>query len=273
MSNGCIRKTSTTEKLVAKVAGGVAIYLVEELGDARLRCAQLKKYVKEATDLIEKSEERDHLFEVAAHLIYGIPDVLFKLEKALDASAMAAARIDYEEIKDNIKPEKADDLEDAMDSVRLRYLQRRSGESAMTTQKQASDMLNAIALETEATGSVPLDKVMTLLARIESGTQVKKASVDSNKAASAFRIAARDVTSSGGPSPAALSKWLRNVIASEMMPTSSQIEAAIYSQASSRDEVKTKFKQSNPDLTDEQLEEFANQWEKNKDVVKDKHQG
>ena len=32
------------------------------------------------------------------------------------------------------------------------------------------------------------------------------------------------------------------------------------------------FKSANPDLSDAQLEEIADQWEKNKDVVKDKHQ-
>jgi len=103
------------------------VFLQEELGDARLRCAQLKKYIHDATQLVEKSDHRDHLFEVAGNLIYGVPDTLMKLDKALDATALAAARLDYEEIKNGLRPEKADELEMALEETRLRYLNRRSG--------------------------------------------------------------------------------------------------------------------------------------------------
>jgi hypothetical protein len=269
----CVRKTASTNK----VAGGITVYLLEELGDARLRCAQLKKYVKEAIDLIEKSPQRDHFFEVAAHLIHGVPDVLFKMEKALDASAMAAARLDYEEIKDNLKPEKADELEDALQDVRLRYLQRRSETDSpkekQMTPKQAAEILNDIAVETETKGAVPLAKVMTLLARIENGTRTKRASVEAPKAAAAFRKAATDVLSATPPSPAAMSNWLRNVLADQMTPTSAQVAAMIYQQASSREEVMKGFKESNPSMSQEALEAAADNWEKHKNVVKDKHQG
>ena len=43
-------------------------------------------------------------------------------------------------------------------------------------------------------------------------------------------------------------------------------------QANSREEVMKGFKSANPDLSEAQLEEIADQWEKNKDVVKEKHQ-
>ena len=120
--DACMRKDAGT----SKEASGVLIYLVEELGDARLRATQLKKYVKDALDLIEKSEHKDHFFEVAGNLIYGIPDVMMRLDKALDATALAAARLDYEEIKNGLRPEKADELESALAETRLRYLNRRS---------------------------------------------------------------------------------------------------------------------------------------------------
>jgi CRISPR/Cas system CSM-associated protein Csm5 (group 7 of RAMP superfamily) len=42
-------------------------------------------------------------------------------------------------------------------------------------------------------------------------------------------------------------------------------------QANSREEVMKGFKESNPSLTKDQLEEIADHWEKNKDVVKGKH--
>lgn len=117
----------------SKQASGLMIYLVEELGDARLRCAQLKKYLKEVLDLIEKSESRDHFFEVAGHLIQGIPDVVLRLDNALDAAALSASRLDYEEIKNGLLPEKAEALENVLQDNRLRYLRRRSNEEDMRT--------------------------------------------------------------------------------------------------------------------------------------------
>jgi len=108
------------------------IYLQEELGDARLRAQQLTQHIKSALDLVEKSSHRDHFFEVAGHLIHGIPDVAFKLGKALDAAALAAAKLDYEEIKQGLKPEKVEELEAALEETRLRYLNRRSNEERMT---------------------------------------------------------------------------------------------------------------------------------------------
>lgn len=258
-------KTAAT----TKEAAGITVYLLEELGDARLRCAQLKKYVKEATDLIEKSPEKDQFFEIAAHLIHGIPDTLFKMEMALDASALAAARLDYEEIKDNIRPEKADELEDALQDVRLRYLKRRSTvEETSMTPKEAADQLLAIASQTEATGRVPLGKVIQLLASIEGRN--KRAATQGPKAVAAFRKAAADMVSSTPPSPASLASWLRNVVADQMAPTSAAVAAAIYQTASSREDVMKGFKDANPSMSDEQLEKAADMWEKHKDVVKNK---
>lgn len=110
----------------SKEASGIIVYLMEELGDARLRTAQLKRYVQECLDLVDESQSKDQVMEIAGHLVQGIPDVVFKLDKALDAAALAAARLDYEEIKQNLKPEKAEELENVLRDVRLRYLQRRS---------------------------------------------------------------------------------------------------------------------------------------------------
>jgi hypothetical protein len=132
MPDACMNKDAGTQKQ----ASGVLVYLTEELGDARLRCAQLKKYVKETLDLVEKSEHRDHFFEVAGHLIHGIPDVLLRLDNALDAAAMAAARLDYEEIKNGLLPEKAEELENVLEDVRMRYLKRRSSEVSVMQKGQ-----------------------------------------------------------------------------------------------------------------------------------------
>jgi hypothetical protein len=85
---------------------GATVYLMEELGDARMRADQLTRYIDQAVKLIERSSHRDHFFEVAGHLIKSVPDTLFRLQKALQATALAANRLDTEEIKQDLRPEK-----------------------------------------------------------------------------------------------------------------------------------------------------------------------
>jgi len=104
---------------------------MEELGDARMRCDQLVRYVDNARKLVEKSSHRDHIFEVAGHLLQAIPSTLFRLEKALQAVALAATRIDYEELKQALRPEKVEELEDVLEDVRIRSVRRRGDPSVL----------------------------------------------------------------------------------------------------------------------------------------------
>lgn len=255
------RCTKTTGR--TKTAAGITVYLLEELGDARMRCAQLKLLVAEAQKLVEKSTHRDHLFEVAAHLIHSIPDNLFRLEKALDAAAMSASRLDYEEIKQNLKPEKAEELEQVLSDARLRYLNRRSQQLA--SPKVALAEIERLASVTEQTGRVPVTELLVLAAALETG--VKTAS-EAPSAAQQLR----DIVTAAKQekSRIALARSLRTFLADAMEPTAAHAMQALVQSASSREDVMEGFKDANPDLTDDQLKEIADQWEKNKDVVKDK---
>lgn len=268
-TDGCMQKTAgDPEKATHKVASGIVVYLMEELGDARLRCAQLKKQVKEATDLIEKSEHRDHFFEVAGHLIHGIPDTLLRMDKALDASALAAARLDYEEIKQGLKPEKADELEEVLQDVRLRYLNRRSTEGAppevtktastpriTMNAKTAAEVLNMLADDTDRTGKVPEAPLTMLIASLERGR--KTAAGDNHKQASeAFRVLAKqieaDAASGKAPSPLRVAGILRRIVGDTMEPTA-------------------RFEEGKPaDPTEKMTPEQKAEWEKNTDKYKDK---
>ncbi len=353
MNDHCLQRTAAQ-----KTATGISVYLLEELGDARLRCAQLKKYIDEAVQMIDKSEHRDHFFEVAAHLLHGIPDTLMRLDKALSAAALGAAKMDYEEIKDDLQPEKVDELERALEEVRVRRIQRRSKEarstdavmamhamtafrdvvlpalqhhakdaleesvanmmvefarvragqksgfsaklrkfappedgessewidhieevmekwfvetkraigvkSASLSVTQTSAQLEHLAAEIEATGRVPLDALRHIIARLEAGH--KRASVPStveglrSLAASLLdNIAAED-----RPSRVQLASTLRKILADNLDMT------AVYSTASSREDVIKGFREANPSMSDDDLEKAADEWEKNKDVVKDK---
>jgi hypothetical protein len=251
-----------------KIAGGLTVYLLEELSDARMRCAQLKRLISEATDLIEKSEHKDHFFEVAAHLIHDIPDNLLRLEKALDAAAMSASRMDYEEIKGNLKPEKAEELEQVLDDARVRLVRRRSGGIKTMSAKTVAEEIHRIARVAEEEGALPVGDLLVLVASLEHG--VKKASSEETTARKLHKIA-DDLLAQKNPSRVALAKSLRGLIADVAQPTAGQMAASILYQANSREEVMQGFKSANPTLTEAQLEEIADHWERNKDVVKDKH--
>jgi hypothetical protein len=129
---------------------GILVYLTEELGDARLRCAQLKRYIDQAMHLVEKSEQKGHVYEVAGDLLYAIPDVLFRLDKALDATALAASRLDYEELKQELRPEKVNELEQVLKDVRIRRFDRRAEGDTMKKFATGTDVANALRRVAEA---------------------------------------------------------------------------------------------------------------------------
>jgi len=176
-SDGCLHRPGREK------TAGATLYLMEELGDARLRCDQLLRYLDEAVKLIEKSSHKDHFFEVAGHLITSIPDVAFRLQKALQAVALAADRIDYEEIKQELRPEKVDELERVLKDVRIRPVQHRSvppvpgGVGAIPmTPKQAATRLREIAKTAREEGSIPLNELATLVHSLDPKRQAADAS-------------------------------------------------------------------------------------------------
>jgi hypothetical protein len=100
------------------------VYVQEELSDARLRCDELKHLLVRALEMINASNKSDHFYAVAGDIIYAAPQVITKLEKALSAAAMAVNKVDYEEIRLLIRPEKVDELEKILDEVRMRLPRR-----------------------------------------------------------------------------------------------------------------------------------------------------
>ena len=104
----------------------VQIYIQEELSDARMRLDELKNYIVQASDFINKSGQKDHIYAVAGDIIHAIPETLLKLERALQATALACNTVDNEEIKSQIRPNKIDQLERVLDEIRVN-LPRRTG--------------------------------------------------------------------------------------------------------------------------------------------------
>ena len=235
-----------------KDASGILVYLSEELGDARLRCAQLKKLVSKAVELIAKSSHRDHFYEMAGDVIYGIPDTLFRLDKALDAVALATSKLDYEEIKQGLRPEKVDELEDVMKEVRLRYLNRQSNEELSMTPKQAAMVLDRIASGCEATGRLPTGALLRLIATLEGPNRVAS---EANFAGSLRRLSAllqKGKLNSRGQ----LASTLRVLLAENL-------------DAGAGDE----FQKVNPGISDAEADKIDEMHDKYKDTVKEKEAG
>ena len=106
-----------------RVASGL-IYVQEEISDARLRCDELKNYIAHVMELIEDSDKKDHFYAVAGDMIQAIPQTVMLLEKALQASALAVNKIDYDELKLSLRPEKVEELERVLERVRIKMPKR-----------------------------------------------------------------------------------------------------------------------------------------------------
>jgi len=248
-------------------AGGISIYLMEELTDARLRCEQLKRYIGDAVKLIEQSPHRDHFFEVAGHLLHGIPESLFKLDKALSATALAASKMDYDELALALKPEKVEELERVLEDSRIRHVTRRSGDPQMTP-KDTAQAIRAMATDLEKTGRFPIKAAAELVAILrEEQPNVRLASMPSTLPPVMLTALADAIENGTLRNRERLSAMIDTAITQAL---GGQKMQALLQQAGSREDVMDGFKKENPALTDEQLEEIADQWEANKDVVKDK---
>lgn len=109
-----------------RTATSPTAYLQEELSRARLCVDSLKNYVVKAIELVNASSKRDHLHGVAGDIIQMIPRVVAELEASLNAAAFATSKLDYESLRQVIRPDKVDELERILDDVRLK-LPRRTG--------------------------------------------------------------------------------------------------------------------------------------------------
>lgn len=102
----------------------VTTFVQEELSDARLRAEELKVCIQKVLDLVESSSAKDHLYEVAGHLITDVPVKLIKLIKALDATAYAINGLDSQELKYSLRQDKLDALDQVLEEVRVKIPKR-----------------------------------------------------------------------------------------------------------------------------------------------------
>lgn len=204
-TDGCLKHAGRPKA----ASSGYTIFLMEELGDARLNCAKLTRALDEARKLVEKSDHRDHIFEIAGHLLHSIPELTFKLEKSLQAVALAADRLDYEEIKQDLKPDKVEELEKVLKDVRIRNVQHRSG-GPMNPQL-AAEALRKLAAETRESGQLPVADVLDLISQLESK---ERTASDLGATADTLENMARSLTapSSGAPKRTHLAASLKKLL-------------------------------------------------------------
>lgn len=109
-----------------RTANGATVFVQEELSNARRQCEALKRILVKSLDLINSSEKADHFYAVAGDLIYSAPQALMELERSLNATALAMNKLDYEELRQVLRPDKVDELEAVLEDVRIR-IPRRTG--------------------------------------------------------------------------------------------------------------------------------------------------
>jgi len=102
------------------------LYLQEELSDARLRTDELRRHIHKALAFVNACPEKDRIHAVCGDILQAVPVCLLKLEKALDAAALASNELDNAELRQELRPEKLSELEAVLDEVRIQ-LPRRTG--------------------------------------------------------------------------------------------------------------------------------------------------
>lgn len=111
---------------MARTASSATVYVQNELSNARRQCEALKRDVVQALDLINASQKSDHFYAVAGDIIYSAPQALAELERSLNSAALAVNKLDYEELRQVLRPDKVDELERVLEDVRIRIPRRTS---------------------------------------------------------------------------------------------------------------------------------------------------
>jgi len=205
-----------------KTASGVTVYLQEELGNARLYLARLTRCVTDGLQLIEKSSHRDHFFEVAGHLIDQAPECLASLQQSLSAVALAADRIDYEELKQDLPQNEVLELERVLEENRLRHVRRRG---VPMTPRTTAKTLRELAAKTRK-DEVPIRDLVALIRELENG---RKTARSRESAADLFESAAETLeqAASGTMSSVKLASFLRTVVGDYIMAANLPNERAV----------------------------------------------
>ena len=76
--------------------------ITESVSSARLNAYRLSHLVQRALALVEKSPEKEHLYQVAGDLIQGLPERMERLEGDLDRASYTLSRMGEESLRDRL---------------------------------------------------------------------------------------------------------------------------------------------------------------------------
>lgn len=89
--------------------------LTEGVTSARLEAHRMKHLIERAVKLVEASEQRDHLYQVAGDIIQALPKRLTALEIDLDRTALALSKMGDEFLSARLPLEDKTMLDEAIE--------------------------------------------------------------------------------------------------------------------------------------------------------------
>lgn len=102
-------KEASSQAAWALVVGGVT--------DARVETHRLHRLVDKVLTLVETSEAREHLYQVAGDLIMGIPARIVRIESRLDETSYALALMGEDHLKDRLQLDRRVLVEETIDGA------------------------------------------------------------------------------------------------------------------------------------------------------------
>lgn len=106
-----MRKRSSSEVEWALILEGVV--------SSRLQAHNLHRQINRALALIEKSEKKDHFYQVAGDLIMEVPKQINQLEMELDATSLALTYLTQDDIKPRLPMYVKDKINDALETAQI----------------------------------------------------------------------------------------------------------------------------------------------------------
>ena len=102
------------------------------VADAKLQAHHLRQLLVRVRGLVESSDHKDHLYQVAGDLMSSIPETFEKLEARLDEAQLALAYMGRKQLNNKVSPEASARIERAMKSaprVASMYLEKCHGKA------------------------------------------------------------------------------------------------------------------------------------------------
>jgi len=91
--------------------------VMEAIADARVGVHRLRHLCDRATRLVEDSDHKEHLYEVAGDIITGVPGRVDRLESSLDKASYAMTRLGEDYLRDRLPISDRSEVDDAVEGA------------------------------------------------------------------------------------------------------------------------------------------------------------